>query len=419
MTSPQTLEAWLAWLETQHPKAIDLGLERVGAVADRLGVRSFGCPVITVGGTNGKGSTVATLVAIYRAADLKVGSYTSPHLLRFNERICLDGQPIADALLVAAFEKVQSARGEISLTYFEFTTLAAFLIFREAGLDVAVLEVGLGGRLDAVNLIDADVAVVTSIGIDHTEYLGNTRDLIAREKAGIFRRGRPAICGDDDPPPALLAAAQESGAPLLCKHRDFEFRATEEGWSWRDSHRVLAGLPRPALALGNAATALAALFAAPLQVAETALRDGLRQARLAGRLQEVGRAPQLLLDVAHNPQGAAFLMRQLPAARPGQRTLAVFAMLADKDIAGVIDACLGRIDHWHVAGLAIPRGQSAAVLEKLLLERGCTVAGRHGSVAAALADARLRARPADRILVFGSFYTVAAAQQALGQLEVI
>lgn len=417
MTSALTLAYWLGRLEQQHPKAIDMGLERVGQVADRLGVRGLGCPVITVGGTNGKGSTVATLVSIYRAAGLRVGSYTSPHLLRFNERVCLDGRPVDDATLVAAFERVEAARGEVSLTYFEFTTLAAFVVFRDAGLAVAVLEVGLGGRLDAVNVVDADVAVVTSVGIDHVEFLGDTREQIGGEKAGIFRAGRPAICGDSDPPPTLLAAATALRTPLQRRGIDYDFAAAGEGWSWRGPGRLLEGLPRPALALENAATALAALYAAPLGVPEAALREGLRCARLAGRLQPVAQAPLVLLDVAHNPHGALFLMRQLPPASPEQRTLAVFAMLADKDNGGVIDACLGRIDAWFVAGLEGPRAQRASVLVELLRERGCPVAGRYGTVAAALAAARQQARPTDRILVFGSFYTVAAAQEALGPRE--
>lgn len=417
MTAQRTLADWLAWLEQQHPKAIDLGLDRVGEVADRLGVRNLGCPVITVGGTNGKGSTVATLVSLYRAAGRRVGSYTSPHLLRFNERVCLDGQPVDDATLVAAFARVEAARADISLTYFEFTTLAAFVIFRAEGLAVAVLEVGLGGRLDAVNVVDPDVAVVTSVGIDHTDYLGDTRELIATEKAGIFRAGRPAVCGDTDPPATLLAAATALRTPLLRRGIDYDFRNDGDGWSWRGPGRLLEGLPRPALALENAATALAALFAAPLPVDEAAVREGLGRARLAGRLQEAAAAPQVLLDVAHNPHGALFLMRQLPPAAPGQRTLAVFAMLADKDGGGVIDACQGRVDAWFVAGLDVPRGLSGATLAGLLRERGCPVAGTYDSVSAALAAARQQALPTDRILVFGSFYTVAAAQQALAPRE--
>lgn len=409
-----TLDDWLSWLEKQHPKTIDLGLERAGQVADRLALRALGCPVITVGGTNGKGSTVATLISIFRAAGYRVGSYTSPHLLHFNERICIDGVSVDDATLIAAFEKIRAAQDDVSLTYFEFTTLAAFLIFREAGLDVVVLEVGLGGRLDAVNLVDADVAVVTSIGIDHVEYLGDTRELIAVEKAGIFRAGRPAICGETNPPVTLLDAAEAKGAELVCRGRDFDFR--EEGpdaWAWHDHERVLNGLPRPSLALANAATAVAAVFRAPLEVSETALREGLRGARLNGRMQVAAQNPLIVLDVAHNPHGAAFFMQQLPPPQPGQRTLAVLGMLADKDIDGVVEACLGRVDAWHVASLHVPRGAMSDRLAAALRAQGCHVAGQHESVAAALMVARQQARAADRIIVFGSFYTVAAAQQAL------
>lgn len=390
-----------------------MGLERVGMVADRLGVRDLGCPVISVAGTNGKGSTVATLVSIYGAAGLRVGSYTSPHLQRFNERICLDGMPVDDTVLVQAFEKVEAAQADVSLTYFEFTTLAAFAIFRETALDMAVLEVGLGGRLDAVNLIDANVAVVTSIGIDHVEYLGDTREKIALEKAGIFRRGKAAICGEINPPETLVEAARSVGALLACRGHDFDCRDEGEGWAWHDRQRVLTGLPKPALALDNAATALAALFAAPLVVTETALREGLRRAALPGRLQTVTSSPWVVLDVAHNPHGANFLMQQLAPAQKGQRTFAVFAMLADKDVAAVIDACLGRIDSWYVADLAAPRGAKAQYIAALLLERGAHVAALYNSVAAALVSARQQASARDRILVFGSFYTVAAAQTAL------
>lgn len=408
-----TLDDWLSWLEQQHPKAIDLGLERAGQVADRLGLRVLGCPVITVGGTNGKGSTVATLVSICRAAGLRVGSYTSPHILRFNERICINGVPVDDATLVAAFETIRGVQGDVSLTYFEFTTLAAFLIFRNAALDVVVLEVGLGGRLDAVNLVDADVAVVTSIGIDHTEYLGDTREQIAVEKAGIFRPGRPAVCGDAAPPQTLLDAACSTGAPLSCLGRDFDFRPDEDGWAWHDASRVLTALPRPRVALVNAATALAALHASPLVIPEEAIRAGLAEAGLSGRMQVVSAQPLVLLDVAHNPHGARFFMEQLPPAQSGQRTLAVLGMLADKDIEGVVTACLGRVDAWFAASLHVPRGAMKERLATALWAHGCHVAGQYDSVAGALSAARQRARPVDRIIVFGSFYTVAAAQQAL------
>lgn len=409
-----TLDAWLSWLEQQHPKAIDLGLERAGQVADRLGLRALGSTVITVGGTNGKGSTVATLVSIGQAAGLRVGSYTSPHILHFNERICLNGAPVDDATLVAAFEKIRAAQGDVSLTYFEFTTLAAFLIFREAKLDVVVLEVGLGGRLDAVNLVDADVAVVTSIGIDHTEYLGDTRELIAIEKAGIFRAGKPAICGDSDPPESLRAAAAKVGAQWLCRGQAFDFRLEQDGsWAWHDAQCVLTGLLRPQLALANAATAVAALLASPLLVSEQAIREGLHNAALAGRMQQAATRPLVLLDVAHNPHGAQFFMEQLAPARPGQRTWAVLGMLADKDVDGVVTACLGKVDGWFATSLQVPRGAAKERLTTALYQQGCHVAGEYDSVALALAAARQQAASTDRIIVFGSFYTVAAAQQAL------
>lgn len=409
------LDDWLRWLETLHAKAIDLGLARIGEVADRLGLRKQGCPVITVGGTNGKGSTTATLVSVFKAAGYGVGSYTSPHLVHFNERICIGGEPVADALIVEALAAIDAARGTISLTYFEFTTLAALYIFKAAGLDVLVLEVGLGGRLDAVNLIDADVAVVTSIGIDHVEWLGDTRELIAVEKAGIFRAGRPAICGDREPPASLIEAAQRVGCTLAVKGRDFDYLTEGEGaWAFRDGHGVLAGLPRPRLALDNASTALAALRASGLAVSEQALREGLAVAALAGRAERVASHPEIILDVAHNPHGAAFFMGQLGPL--SGRTHAVFAMLNDKDIGGVLDACLGRIDAWHIASLDGARGTAWDVLEPLLLARGMMVASRSDSVAAALRRARQQAGAGDRIVVFGSFYTVGAAKSALTAL---
>lgn len=409
----KSLPEWLSWLEQQHPKEIDLGLERVGQVADCLGLRDLGCPVITVGGTNGKGSTVATLVSIYRAAGLDVGCYTSPHLLHFNERIALNDTPVDDKRLLAAFEKIHAAQGDISLTYFEFTTLAAFLIFKEAGLDVVVLEVGLGGRLDAVNLVSATVAVVTSIGIDHVEYLGNTRAAIALEKAGIFRQGQIAVSGDTDPPPELQMAADKVGATLLQSGRDFSFQEMGDSWHWQQGIHMLKNLPKPHLALENVATALTALFAVPIPVSEAAIREGLAKAALPGRMQVIAESPQILLDVAHNPHGIAFLKRHLPVAKPGQKTLAVFAMMRDKDIAGAIEGCLGYFDAWFVGGLPVARAASSQQLQSLLLAHGCHVAGRFDSVAKALSAARQQAGAHDRIIVFGSFYTVAAAQRAM------
>lgn len=414
----KSLAEWLSWLESRHPVAIDMGLDRVGKVADRSGLRQLGCPVIAVGGTNGKGSTVATLVSVYQAAGLKVGCYTSPHLVHFNERINVNGSPVSDAELVKAFEAIAqtqqiiSAQQDVSLTYFEFTTLAAFHIFKQSALDVVILEVGLGGRLDAVNLVDADVAVITSIGIDHVEYLGDTREAIAIEKAGILRKEKPAVCGDENPPGTLIVAAKSAGSDLRLRDKDFSFTVHGETWDWQCAQQVWKNLPVPKLALENVSTALMAIQLSPVKVAEEAVRAGLQQASLPGRLQKIAGSPDVILDVAHNPHGAKFLMSHLSQVKPGQQTFAVFAMLADKDIAGVIDCCLGRIDRWFVAGLPVPRAAASQTVLPLLLERGCAVAGRFDSVAVALAEARQQARHSDRILVFGSFYTVAAVLRA-------
>jgi dihydrofolate synthase/folylpolyglutamate synthase len=406
-----TLSAWLGHLEQAHVKAIDMGLDRLRQVADVLDAGRFDCPVVTVGGTNGKGSTVATLTSVYRSAGYRVATYTSPHLLHFNERIALDGIPVDDACLIRAFARVEAARRQagVSLSYFEFTTLAAFVIFREANPDVVVLEVGLGGRLDAVNLIDATVAVITSIGIDHTDWLGDTREAIGFEKAGICRAGRPLVCGEADVPASILAHAASLGCPLRRKGRDFGFEQQAQAWSWWSRQSRHDGLPMPRLALDNVATALAAVELMPLPVSETAWREGMLQASVPGRLERLQRrGVEIVLDVAHNPHGAAFFMQQLqPVAG---RTHAVFAMLVDKDAGGTLDACLGRVDIWYPASLNVPRGQEAGQLLPLLIERGMCAPAGYAGPGHALSAALENAGPSDRILVFGSFYTVSAAR---------
>ncbi len=410
-----TLSQWLNHLENQHTKAIDMGLERVRQVAQAAKVLNFACPVITVAGTNGKGSTVTTLTAIYQAAGYQVGTYTSPHISYFNERIALNGQMVSDELLIDAFHFIEQIRAQtgISLTYFEFTTLAAFYIFQQAKLDIVILEVGLGGRLDAVNLIDADVAVVTSIGIDHVDWLGDTREAISLEKAGIFRANKPAVYGELNPPQPLVDHAQQLATPLYVKGRDFSFSSLEdETWSWQGmgkSHRTLA---KPMLAVDNVATALAATSLAPLMLTEESIQKGIKSARLSGRAEcFLHNGTQIIMDVAHNPHGAAFFMQQLSAGHG--KTFAVFAMLADKDIAGTVAACLGRIDQWFVSGLDVPRGALANSIVPLLQDNGMYVGGIYHSVAAAMRAACQTAQTGDRILVFGSFYTVAAAKQWL------
>ena len=426
MTRPATLDGWLVYLETLHAKTIALGLDRVLAVYERLDA-PLACPVVTVAGTNGKGSTCAVLAAILRAAGYRVGLYLSPHLMRYNERVRLPDGEASDAELIAAFNAVEDARvrgdaegGPTPLTYFEFGTLAALWLFARSGLDALVLEVGLGGRLDAVNIIDADVAILTSVGIDHVDYLGETREAIGREKAGIFRPGRPAVCADPDPPVSVRAAAEAVGAQLLQIDRDFEFFREGGQWRYRGPQGERYGLPFPALRgayqLRNASAALTALdqLRDRLPVAAGALRDGLLAVELPGRFQVLPGRPTVVLDVAHNPQAAQALAEGLGAMGFHPQTIAVCGMLADKDVQGVVTALLPRVDRWHVAPLPGPRGASAARLREALIAAGvgAEAVRMFDSVAQALAAAREAAGEADRILVFGSFLTVAAAQAA-------
>jgi dihydrofolate synthase/folylpolyglutamate synthase len=429
VTRPSTLVQWLAYLETLHPMPIAMGLDRVGVVASRLAIR-IACPVITVAGTNGKGSTCAMLESIYRHAGYRTGLYMSPHLLRFNERVRIGGEPADDVALVGAFDAVEAARTgtrataprvPVPLTYFEFTTLAALLLFQQAKPDVLVLEVGLGGRLDAVNVIDADVAVITTVDIDHVEYLGPTREAIAREKAGIMRAGRVAVCGEPDPPQSLIEHAREIGAPLWRIGHEYRYDAEALQWRYRGPGGARHGLPIPALRggyqLGNAATVLAAIDALRerLPVAAGAIRDGLVHVELAGRFQVLPGRPAVVVDVAHNPHAARALADALDAMGRFPRNYAVFGMLADKDIDGVIAAMRPRIDVWHVATLPGPRGASADELARRLREAGVaeTAVKRFDSIAQAFRSARDEARETDRIAAFGSFLTVAAAIDAV------
>lgn len=411
---PASLNDWLTRLELLHPTAIELGLERVRRVAGALALRP-GCPLLTIGGTNGKGSTCVTLEAMLLAAGYTTGLYTSPHLLRYNERVRIAGREAGDAELVAAFEAIESARGETSLTYFEFGTLAAMLLFIQAGVDVVILEVGLGGRLDAVNLWDADAALVTSVDLDHQDYLGHTREAIGFEKAGIFRPGRSALCADPDPPSSLLEHARAIGADLRCIGRDFSYLRSGAGWTWRGRHAVWQDLPFPAMAgayqLRNAAAALAALEAVSgqLPVDAAAIRQGLRQACVPGRFQTIAQAPALIVDVAHNAEAARALASALDDTPVAGRTLAVIGMLADKDASAVIEALRGRVDVWWACTPDSPRARDAASLAATIRN---VLPGADARLAAtpvdALAAARSAAREGDRILVFGSFTTVAA-----------
>ena len=417
---PRTLPEWLAYIEARHTKAIDLGLDRVRAVSQRLGQRPT-CPVVTVAGTNGKGSTCAMLESILGAAGYRVGLYTSPHLQRYNERVRIAGREASDGQLCAGFARVEAARGDVPLTYFEYGTLAAWEAFAEAGLDAVVLEVGLGGRLDATNLFDADCAVVTGIDLDHMEYLGNDRESIGFEKAGIFRPGRPAVCGDPQPPASLLAHAHGIGAGLRVLGRDFGFVRQDGQWQYWGAHGRRSGLAHPALRgarqLYNASTVLATLdcLRDRLPVAMRDIRQGLAAVELPGRFQVLPGRPTVVLDVAHNPQSARTLAENLGDMAFHPRTWAVFGMLRDKDMAGVVEALRGRVDRWLPAGLEGPRGAAGDELAAVLRETGESVAGVFADPAQAYRHALENAGEDDRILAFGSFLTVAHVMQAVAR----
>ncbi|MCY1342296.1 Dihydrofolate synthase/folylpolyglutamate synthase [compost metagenome] len=421
---PSTLADWLSYLEQLHPVAIDMGLERSREVARRLGLGRPAERVITVTGTNGKGSTCAFLASLLREQGLRVGVYSSPHLLRYNERVTVDGVEASDDELCQAFAAVESARGEVSLTYFEMGTLAAFWLFERAGLDAAVLEVGLGGRLDAVNLVDADLALITSIGLDHAEWLGDSRDSVAFEKAGILRQGRPALCGDLDPPQPLLDQVAALATPFYLRGRDYDLAVSEQGWHWYGRDRQgrqleLHDLQLLDLPMENAALALQAFALLDLPWQGERLDATLTATRVAGRLERRalawrGKALTLLLDVGHNPHAAQYLAGRLAARPLAGRRLAVFGLLADKDLCGVLAPLLDQVQDWAVAPLPTLRTRSAAELEAALLNVGASVTA-YPDVAAAIVAQCERAAVGDEILLFGSFYCVAEALEWLAR----
>ena len=398
----KSLEQWLRHIERLHPKTIALGLERVSRVMQRMEI-SLPFPVITVGGTNGKGSTCAMLESILRCAGYRTGLYTSPHLLRYNERVRIAGAEAADEALAESFAHVERARDDTPLTYFEFGTLAAFHLLSQEKIDAAVLEVGLGGRLDAVNAVDPDCAVLTSVGIDHVDYLGPTREHIGREKAGIFRAGRPAVVAEPDPPEPVLSAAGNK----LFLGRDFGFEAQAGQWTYWGPRGRRAGLAWPALRgkvqLRNAAAALCALDSLELPIAMREVRAGLAQVELPGRFQLLPGRPQVILDVAHNPQAARTLADNLAQSGFAPQTIAVCGMLRDKDIAAVLRELAARITRWHVASLDAARGASAAQLASHIEGN----VHQFDSPASAFQAARAVAGEDDKIVVFGSFFTVA------------
>jgi dihydrofolate synthase/folylpolyglutamate synthase len=416
------LPAWLALLESRHAETvINMGLDRVLAVKERLQL-SFSCPVIMVAGTNGKGSTCSMLESILLRAGYKVGLYIKPHFLDFNERARVNGDLASDDVLVAAFNEVEAARGDTTLTYFEFTTLAIMQLLSQAGMDVVILEVGLGGRLDAVNIVDADVSIVTSVDIDHTDYLGDTREKIGFEKAGIFRAGKTAICSDPVPPQSLIDHAEAIGADLWLMGRDFNYSGDKQQWSYGGRNQRRNSLAYPSLRganqILNACAALAALEALKLElpVGAQEVRTGLVTVELPGRFQVLPGRPTIILDVAHNPHAAAALNQNLGNMGFHRYTYAVFGSMQDKDIDGVIAAMSEHIDHWCLATLPSPRSASASELAaKVQLvqpERDERTINVFDDPAAAYANAISRAGEDDRIVVFGSFLTVAGVMAA-------
>jgi len=418
-----TLAEWLNWQEGLNPKAIDLGLDRVSRVLGLLNFSTdFFCPVITVAGTNGKGSTVAFIESILHQAELSVGCYTSPHLFTYNERIRVNNQCVSDEELCAAFDVIDQARADIPLTYFEFGTLASLVIFQKYNVDVAVLEVGLGGRLDAVNAVNADVSVITSIDIDHVDWLGDNVELIAKEKAGIMRSHKPSVVSLLNPPSTLLSHAQALNVPLLCLGQDYVYQPLANNtWQLKASNIHLDDLPLPSLQGGfqmqNAAAAIMAIKSLNLLAADNTQRIqdkhialGLQNAKLSGRYQQLHEQPAVIVDVAHNEQSASKLAELLSDQPIAGKTLAVIAMLGDKAVDEVIAVMRPAVDAWFGAGLSVPRGMNAKNISQAV--RGIDADVRLSdceSVADACAQALAAAASNDRIIVFGSFYTVAEA----------
>jgi dihydrofolate synthase/folylpolyglutamate synthase len=414
VSSPSTLAGWLEHIERQHPQSIALGLDRVQSVLARLALPKF-CPIVTVGGTNGKGSTCAMIESIWLAAGHRTGLYTSPHLVDYNERVRIAGRPADDAALVRGFERVEAARGDTPLTYFEFGTLGAWVAFAEAGVEALVLEVGLGGRLDAVNVFDPDCSVLTSVALDHMDWLGDTRERIGWEKAHIFRPGRPAIVADPEPPSTVFEVARAIRADLQCIGRDFGFEGDASQWMFHGRNGRRPGLAYPALRgmnqLLNASAALAAVDAlgALVPISAGAIRQGLAVVELPGRFQVLPGRPTIVLDVAHNPHAAAVLAANLDRMESAGETFAVLGMLRDKDIGGVVAHLADRVDRWFVATLPGPRGATAGAVAEALRAAGARgTITECADVALAFEQARVVATDADRIAVFGSFLTVAA-----------
>ncbi|MCP3130439.1 bifunctional tetrahydrofolate synthase/dihydrofolate synthase [Shewanella sp. KJ2020] len=413
-TANAALDPWLEYLLSIHPSEIDMGLTRVSKVAQRLGLLDLRpATVVTVGGTNGKGTTCAMLENILRLSGLTVGVYSSPHMLNYNERVRINGNDASDSALVAAFEQIETARGDISLTFFEYATLAGLMLFKAAKLDVIILEVGLGGRLDATNMIDADISVVTSVDLDHESYLGNTRELVGREKAGIFRQGRPAIVGEPNLPHTVNDVANDVGAILYRVGKEFSYQVHGNLWDFQGQVLKLRDLALPSLPLPNAATVLAVIEQGWPDIAPGIIAKGISTARLTGRLERVSEQPLILLDVAHNPHAARFLAQQLKPIVAGKRVFALCGMLKDKDIAGVLPVIDPFIDAWYLVSLHGERGASASQLHQTLAPEANAV--EFEQIDAAWSALKAQIQPDDVVIVFGSFYTVAGFKSLFKQ----
>ncbi|GAA0785710.1 bifunctional tetrahydrofolate synthase/dihydrofolate synthase [Marinobacterium sediminicola] len=414
-TYPVTLDGWLSHIEACHPSEIELGLARLSNVASRLPIDLSNTTRIVVGGTNGKGSTLAMLNAILLQQGLSTGMYTSPHFLHYNERIAINGEPVSDAVLCEVFASIEKARGDTPLTYFEYGTLAALLVFSQQQVDVALLEVGLGGRLDAVNIVDADIAVVTTVALDHTDWLGPDRESIGFEKAGIFRSAKPALCGDPEAPERLIEHAKAIGATLCRNGIDYHYQQQGDGWCWdgvsADGDAChFEQLPVPMLPLANAALVLQILQFLPVSISEVSIREGLAHASLTGRMQHtcIGELP-VILDVAHNPEAAAYLADRL-CQTSNEPVHLVFGMLADKDIPAVIDVLKPAVDQWYPVSLAVPRGTDSGVLVAALSEAGVSADTVHpGANVKTVVEALQQDMPEGRVVIAGSFFTVTEA----------
>ena len=408
-----SLPAWLNWQEQFHPRLIDLGLDRATEVFNKLHPTYTKPLTIIVGGTNGKGSCIAFLEAIYKAQGYKVGAYTSPEIIHYRERIKINGLAVSDKMICEAFSRIDSVRADVSLSYFEFGTLAAIDIFIRANLDIQLLEVGLGGRLDAVNIIDADVSLISSICIDHVDWLGGTREVIGLEKAGIFRANIPAIIGDNNPPTSLIIAAKEKQSPLRCIHQDFNYQLNAKEWDWKSPTQSYTHLPKPALKgrhqFNNASSALMAIteLQSTLTVNKKAIEQGLKNTHLTGRFQLIKNSPQILLDVGHNPQAVEMLVNYLTSHFKNKKIHAIFAMMKDKDISTIIDIMNPLVSDWFISPIKTPRAVTETVLQELFVQKNISnVVFGFQNFKKAFAAAKQNAKKDELILIFGSFFLV-------------